>query len=80
MRNSVTCFIFEKKNLLKNIRPILSILFMLAFLTLPTILFAQDPGCDPLDPACPIDGGLSLLIAAGIGIAGKKAYENRKKK
>lgn len=38
-----------------------------------------DPGCDPLDPTCPIDGGLSLLIAAGIGIGAKKAY-NRKKK
>lgn len=38
-----------------------------------------DPGCDPLDPACPIDGGLSLLIAAGIGIGAKKAYNARKK-
>ncbi len=39
---------------------------------------AQDPpppdGCiDPLDPACPIDGGLVLLIAAGIGIGAKNA-------
>jgi hypothetical protein len=40
---------------------------------------APDPGCDPLDPACPIDGGLSLLIAAGIGIGAKKAYDSRKK-
>ncbi len=38
-----------------------------------------DPGCDPLDPACPIDGGLSLLIAAGIGIGAKKAYDKRRK-
>ena len=38
-----------------------------------------DPGCDPLDPACPIDGGLSLLIAAGIGIGAKKAYDKKKK-
>ena len=38
-----------------------------------------DPGCDPLDPACPIDGGLSLLIAAGIGIGAKKAYDSKKK-
>lgn len=37
-----------------------------------------DPGCDPLDPACPIDGGLSLLIAAGIGIGAGKAYKSRK--
>ena len=42
--------------------------------------FAQgDPGCDPLDPLCPIDGGLSLLIAAGIGIGAKKAYDAKKK-
>ena len=40
----------------------------------------SDPGCDPLDPACPIDGGVSLLIAAGIGLGAKKAYDKRKKK
>ncbi|HRQ21379.1 MAG TPA: hypothetical protein PKY29_08690 [Ferruginibacter sp.] len=39
-----------------------------------------DPGCDPLDPACPIDGGLGILLAAGIGLGAKKAYEARKKK
>jgi hypothetical protein len=38
-----------------------------------------DPGCDPLDPACPIDGGVSLLIAAGIGLSAKKAYDLKKK-
>ena len=38
-----------------------------------------DPSCDPLDPDCPIDGGLSLLIAAGIGLGAKKAYQERKK-
>ncbi len=38
-----------------------------------------DPGCDPLDPLCPIDGGLSLLIAAGIGVGAKKAYDKKKK-
>lgn len=47
----------------------------------PLKMMAQpaDPGCDPLDPACPIDGGVSLLIAAGIGIGAKKAYNLRKK-
>lgn len=39
----------------------------------------SDPGCDPLDPLCPIDGGLSLLIAAGIGLGAKKAYDKKKK-
>lgn len=40
-----------------------------------------DPGDDP-DPAptnAPIDGGLSLLIAAGVGYAAKKRYDKRKK-
>lgn len=47
----------------------------------PVTGFAQvvDPGCGSFDPACPIDGGLSLLIAAGIGIGAKKAYNKRKK-
>jgi hypothetical protein len=34
-------------------------------------------GCFP-PPCIPIDGGLSLLIAAGIGLAGKKAYDHHK--
>ena len=32
-----------------------------------------DDCIDPLDPACPIDGGLVFLIAAGIGIGAKNA-------
>ena len=39
----------------------------------------SDPGCDPLDPTCPIDGGVSLLIAAGIGLGAKRAYDKKKK-
>lgn len=41
---------------------------------------ANDPQADLPDPCtgpdspCPIDGGVVLLIAAGIGIAGKRAY------
>ncbi|HEX5024052.1 MAG TPA: hypothetical protein VFV68_02220 [Agriterribacter sp.] len=35
-----------------------------------------DPGTDP---DIPIDGGLSLLIAAGIGYGAKRAYDKRKK-
>ena len=57
-------------------------LVIVANLLAPLTINAQtapDPGCDPLDPACPIDGGLSLLIAAGIGIGAKKAYDSRKK-
>ena len=44
---------------------------------LPSIAMAQtDPGCGP---DCPIDGGLSLLLAAGVGY-GVKRYRNGKKK
>ncbi|MEP6949788.1 MAG: hypothetical protein ABI863_10960 [Ginsengibacter sp.] len=48
---------------------------------LPTLVHAQlgDPGCDPLDPACPIDGGLSFLLAAGVGYGVKKVRDARKK-
>ncbi len=53
-------------------------ILILLFLA-PLSGFCQgDPGCDPLDPACPIDGGLSLLIAAGVGLAAKKAYKSQK--
>jgi hypothetical protein len=54
---------------------------MTLFLTcLPTILLlAQgDPGGDP-DENAPFDGGISLLVAAGIGYAVKKGYDKRKR-
>ena len=37
-----------------------------------------DPGGDP-DTGVPLDGGLSILLAAGIGYAGKKIHDKRKK-
>ena len=67
---------------MKRIKKIILIvsIFMISSLVMPLNSSAQgDPGCDPLDPSCPIDGGLSLLIAAGIGIGAKKAYEKKKK-
>ena len=39
-----------------------------------------DPPDDPAgDPDAPIDGGISLLIAAGVGYGLKKAHDKRKK-
>lgn len=35
-----------------------------------------NPGISPT----PIDGGISLLIAAGAALGGKKVYDNRKKR
>jgi hypothetical protein len=65
---------------------VLTRLIMCAVLCLPTmLLFAQggpgDPGGDP-DPGqgVPFDGGLTLLVAAGIGYAAKKGVEKRKMK
>jgi hypothetical protein len=44
----------------------------------PAVSHAQtDPPPDPIDT--PIDGGLSILLAAGVGYGVKKAYEKRKR-
>ena len=39
------------------------------------------PGCWPPGPACtvPIDGGITLLIAAGLAYGGRKTLQLRKK-
>jgi hypothetical protein len=60
-----------KKNTRALIHISLSVLILLLFF--PVIADAQ-PGipCDPLDPACPIDGGLLVLISAGIGLGAKR--------
>ena len=56
----------------------LSIL-MVVFIFLPGIIQAQpDPCTDPFDP-CPIDGGLTALLAVGIGYGIKKVRDSRKK-
>ena len=60
-----------------------STLLVLVILASTSVSFAQDAelGPDPcVDPdlPCPIDGGLSLLIAAAVGIGAKKAYSQRR--
>jgi hypothetical protein len=71
----------------KALRKVLSVAAMVSLLYLvPLDSIAQDPGCPadcPGNPDClpecvPIDGGLSLLIAAGIGLGAKKAYDRKK--
>ena len=58
-------------------RDIYITLIMLICIALPMITLAQGPP-DP-DDAVPIDGGLSLLVAAGTAY-GVKKYRNYKKK
>ena len=38
-----------------------------------------DPGGDPDNPGIPLDGGLSILIAAGAAYGGKKLYDANKR-
>jgi hypothetical protein len=45
----------------------------------PSSGFGQDPPGPGGDPGVPIDGGLSLLLAAGVGYGVKKIRDHRKK-
>ena len=55
-------------------------LVILLVLLLPVLVHAQGPSDPGGDPDVPIDGGLSLLIAGGVGYGVKKVRENRNKK
>jgi hypothetical protein len=50
------------------------------FFATPLLAVTQPggPGGDP-DAEIPIDGGIGLLIAAGVAYGAKKAYDKRKK-
>lgn len=52
----------------------------IAFLALPVTLYAQGPGFDDDVEDVPIDGGVSLLVAAGVGYGAKKWKDMRNKK
>lgn len=63
---------------MKNKQGFLYLVCMFLIMLIPLMVVAQpDPGDDP--DAVPIDGGLSLLIAAGLGYGAKKVYDARKK-
>lgn len=68
MNNKIVCFL----------------LTILIALSVPAIAIANehenpsDPGGSP-DAAVPIDGGLSVLIAAGVGYGIKKIRDERKR-
>lgn len=52
---------------------------MTAAMVLPCFLMAQGIPEDPSDTMVPIDGGLSLLVAAAVSYGSKKIYDRRKK-
>lgn len=65
-----------------KIRFIFSLLFTSLFFLLvfvPGLSVAQSIGDPAGDPDVPIDGGLTLLIAAGVGYGVKKIRDERKK-
>lgn len=61
---------------MKNLLRILSTTLLVIIIVLPVL--AQDGFGDPGDDV-PVDGGLTLLAAAGIGYAAKKLRDNRRK-
>ena len=65
---------------MKNFIKVYLIMFTLL---LGSIVVSAQPSGDPGDPdatQAPIDGGVSLLIAAGVAYGAKKAHEHRKNK
>lgn len=62
------------------IRTLLLAMLMLCF-SLPDMAQGETPPDDPgNDPALPVDGGLSLLLAAGAALGGHKLYRKGTKK
>ena len=55
----------------------IQLLIAIAIICLPTLLHAQPGFGDDVEDV-PIDGGLSLLVAAGVGYGAKKLKERRK--
>ena len=65
---------------MKSRNLLITLIFICAFMYIPSLVFAGGsvPWCPPTTEA-PLDGGLTLLIAAGIGFGVKKVYDKRKK-
>ena len=61
---------------MKNKSYLLAAVIMIICTALPFFAVAQDPGGGP---EVPIDGGLSLLVAAGAAYGVKKYREHKKK-
>ncbi|MEI2707733.1 MAG: hypothetical protein V9E96_01795 [Chitinophagaceae bacterium] len=57
---------------------VLAILVVVLIIFLPSLIHAQPVFDDDVNDV-PVDGGLSLLIAAGVGYGVRKMGENRKR-
>jgi hypothetical protein len=53
-------------------------LAIIALVVMSQVALAQPPPPPATPAAVPIDGGLSLLLAAGAGLGAKKAWDARK--
>ncbi len=55
-------------------------IILIACILVPCLVHAQPGlGADDVDDGVPIDGGLSLLIAAGVGYGAKKIKQRKTK-
>jgi hypothetical protein len=57
---------------------VLTSIILLLVLIIPSLLMAGPGSLDPDDTYVPLDGGLSLLVAAAVGYGSKKMYDKRK--
>lgn len=60
----------------KKTKHLIRVIFIIALLSLTMVVSAQDGFGDPGDDV-PVDGGLTLLVAAGLGYSIKKMRENK---
>lgn len=61
-------------------KPVLTSIILFLVLIIPSLLMAGPDENDPVDFVVPLDGGLSLLVAAAVGYGSKKMYDARKNK
>lgn len=62
---------------MKKVGNKLKLLLIVNLIIVPGILIAQEPFPDNTEDV-PFDGGISLLVAAGLGYGLKKVYEKKK--
>ena len=64
-----------------SIKKLLPFLLLIALMCATPTLMAQTDPDDPSvdDPAVPVDGGLSLLLAAGAAYGGRRLYRKKEK-